>query len=1113
MKKIAAGIILFFLCMEFGLVQAKNVSADVIRPQAEAATQEHSTEKFRYVVEKSEDGLYSILVENGSDFVKDLTEVEKEFYILDSLDFGPLDTTYEIEKYSLTFIQEETKQEGTYSIPGRVSFFNAEEELEGEEKITFIFTQEAEVIDALQSQEQETLTEITDQENTVSDEIPSIMETSLLYKSSVKGIGWTDFTGNGDRTGTIGERRMMEAFAIMIESKERLGVSYQVARSFEGWLDAKKDGEIIGEAGSGKPIEAISVMLTGEDKDLYDLYYRVHVSKLGWLPWAKNGQRAGTEGYQYQVEAFEGKLLPKGTPFETGKGSSYLIADALPYVRLELLLEEYGWQLREDGLKENTGLKGVRFSLLNHRGLELEHSVYTEEAGWSAVSDSEERTSDEKLLALKIALNGEYEASYDIYYRVKLHGVGWMGWTSNGNVAGSNDLDQYMEDVEVLLLEKGDDSLQTGRPSLGFDTNYRVRYDTHVQKKGWMIPSYDGELGGTYEGHRMESMKIELSDDLPSGSIHYQSHVESFGWMDEVSDGEISGTVGLGKRMEALRIYLSGEVANQYDVYYRVKVPEMEWLGWAKNGEDAGTEGFRKPIEAMEVVLIHKDESSPDQSVKPYHKMNSHPVVLYKSISSGFQEPSYLFQGEISGTVGRKLGLTGFTMKVIGDDTLFVRYNVFKRNTGWVSGEAQEYGLLNDSGIIEAVKLELHGDDKSQYDLYYRVHVQKLGWLEWTRNGHTAGTLDRGLQVEAIQVQLLPKNQEGIIGDGDSFVTDKEEHPFSYVAHVQSIGWQNAATEGQWIGTVGRRLRMEAFSLTLGNKMPDGTFELKAYVGGLGWRHGLDSKAGTVGESRRLEEISINLSGYVSSVYDVYYRSHVSKLGWLGWAKNGEKSGSALYDYQIEAIEVQLVEKGEQPPQQNLPAFRIKLPDQTYTKYMTRNDCYVQGEKIIPQGIMIHSTAVPGVMAGEWFNRWNKSYKAGETTRQVAVHAFIDDKETWQYLPWDHRGWHAGGAANGTHIGIEMTEPAGHYYYGGGTMIGYDAVKNQAYFDSIYNRTVTLSVFLSRLYNLDPMNIISHNEGAKLGVASNHSDVEHWFPRHSRTMDQFRAAVKKGLGQ
>lgn len=54
------------------------------------------------------------------------------------------------------------------------------------------------------------------------------------------------------------------------------------------------------------------------------------------------------------------------------------------------------------------------------------------------------------------------------------------------------------------------------------------------------------------------------------------------------------------------------------------------------------------------------------------------------------------------------------------------------------------------------------------------------------------------------------------------------------------------------------------------------------------------------------------------------------------------------------------------------------------TKYMTRNDCYTDGRKITPKGIMVHSTATPGVMAADWFSRWNKSYKAGEINRKSA---------------------------------------------------------------------------------------------------------------------------------
>ena len=181
-----------------------------------------------------------------------------------------------------------------------------------------------------------------------------------------------------------------------------------------------------------------------------------------------------------------------------------------------------------------------------------------------------------------------------------------------------------------------------------------------------------------------------------------------------------------------------------------------------------------------------------------------------------------------------------------------------------------------------------------------------------------------------------------------------------------------------------------------------------------------------------------------------------------------------------------------------------------YTKYMTRNDCYTAGRKITPKGIMVHSTATPGVMAADWFSRWNKSYKAGETNRQVCVHAFVDDKEVWQYLPWNHRGWHCGGSGNDTHIGFEICEPEG-FSYSGGTMVGYDAKKQEGFFRKAWQNAVELCVMLCREYGLDENDIICHSEGYRLGIASNHADVMHWLPKHGESMDTFRAAVKRAL--
>ena len=54
---------------------------------------------------------------------------------------------------------------------------------------------------------------------------------------------------------------------------------------------------------------------------------------------------------------------------------------------------------------------------------------------------------------------------------------------------------------------------------------------------------------------------------------------------------------------------------------------------------------------------------------------------------------------------------------------------------------------------------------------------------------------------------------------------------------------------------------------------------------------------------------------------------------------------------------------------------------------------------------------------------------------------------------------------------------------------------------------------LCKTYNIKPEKpaLICHSEGYALGIASNHADVMHWFPRFGKTMDTFRAEVKKTM--
>ncbi len=161
------------------------------------------------------------------------------------------------------------------------------------------------------------------------------------------------------------------------------------------------------------------------------------------------------------------------------------------------------------------------------------------------------------------------------------------------------------------------------------------------------------------------------------------------------------------------------------------------------------------------------------------------------------------------------------------------------------------------------------------------------------------------------------------------------------------------------------------------------------------------------------------------------------------------------------------------------------------TKYMTANRCYLAGRTITIKGIMIHSTATRGVMAKDWFSRWNN------VSTEVCVHAFVDDKEAYQYLPWNHRAWHCGGDGNNYLISIEMCEPKD--------------INDKEYFKKVWTNTIELCVMLCKKYNLTEKDIIGHYEGYQKGIASNHGDPHHWFPLHGKNMNTFREELKKAL--
>lgn len=158
---------------------------------------------------------------------------------------------------------------------------------------------------------------------------------------------------------------------------------------------------------------------------------------------------------------------------------------------------------------------------------------------------------------------------------------------------------------------------------------------------------------------------------------------------------------------------------------------------------------------------------------------------------------------------------------------------------------------------------------------------------------------------------------------------------------------------------------------------------------------------------------------------------------------------------------------------------------------------------------MVHSLGVAQPNVQVFLDTWNVP------DVEKCVHAFVHKNGVAQTLPWNWRGWHAGKSATGkvsannTHISFEICEPAGHTY-NGGTMVGYDVERNAEYFAAVYKNAVELTAMLCQKYDLDPLAdgvVICHSEGYQRGIASNHADVMHWFPKHGKSMDTFRADV------
>ena len=121
-----------------------------------------------------------------------------------------------------------------------------------------------------------------------------------------------------------------------------------------------------------------------------------------------------------------------------------------------------------------------------------------------------------------------------------------------------------------------------------------------------------------------------------------------------------------------------------------------------------------------------------------------------------------------------------------------------------------------------------------------QAHIQNKGWVEMANN--VLGTVGESLRLEAFS--LVVKNK-GVV------------QPMDGVIHVQDIGDVGYQSGANLFGTVGQEKRLEAVKINVGNGV-----QYRAHIENLGWSVWVRSGewVGTTGKSLRIEALEFRVA-------------------------------------------------------------------------------------------------------------------------------------------------------------------------------------------------------------------------------------------------------------
>ena len=283
--------------------------------------------------------------------------------------------------------------------------------------------------------------------------------------------------------------------------------------------------------------------------------------------------------------------------------------------------------------------------------------------------------------------------------------------------------------------------------------NVTVIGQANVQSKGWRGAVAQGAKIGTTSKKGLRAFALTLSG-LPAGAdghINYITYDKGRGWGVAAADGASSGRES--KAVQSTKIWLSGEVANHYDVLYRAYIKGKGWQAWVKNGAKTTKASKNAPyISAIQVKLSPKTEDALGADASALG-------VRYEArlTKSGWQ--AWTGDGATAGKKSKCAYLDGFTLMVdAGNLSGGVEYGAYIKGSKWSQGWQPAGAVVGKKNKnIQALRFRLTGQLANAYDIWYRTYVPGKGWQAWVCNGAKSGKTGKNWWVSAVQVKLMTK--------------------------------------------------------------------------------------------------------------------------------------------------------------------------------------------------------------------------------------------------------------------------------------------------------------------------------------------------------------------